>query len=96
MHKGGSVYILTNAHNTILYVGVTSNLAVRIAEHKSGKYSDSFTAKYNCNKLVHFENFLTVEEAIAREKQFKNWKREWKLNKIKESNPEFKDLFEML
>ena len=92
MKRGGSVYILTNISNDVLYIGVTSDLIVRVAEHKDGKFSDSFTSKYNCNKLVYFENFLNIEEAIAREKQLKNWRRQWKENLIREANPEWKDL----
>ncbi len=66
MEKGGAVYILTNKSNTTLYIGVTSNLLSRIVEHREKIYPKSFTARYNLNKLVYFETFHEIEEAIAR------------------------------
>ena len=96
MKRGGSVYILTNISNNVLYIGVTSNLNIRIQEHKEGKYIDAFTNKYNCKKLIYYENFLTIEEAILKEKQLKNWKRQWKINLINQANPNWQDLFEKL
>ncbi|MCL2350470.1 MAG: GIY-YIG nuclease family protein [Defluviitaleaceae bacterium] len=72
------VYFMTNSHNTTLYVGITSNLEKRIFEHKSGLKKNSFTYKYNCSKLVYYEIFADIRLAIEREKQLKNWKREWK------------------
>ena len=93
MKRGGSVYILTNASNDVLYIGVTSQLSTRISEHKEEKFQDSFTSRYNCTKLVYFENFLNIEEAIAREKQLKHWNRQWKLDLIRKTNPTFKDLY---
>src|SRR3954452_4836984 len=92
MKKGGSVYILTNISNNVLYIGVTSNLPGRLYENKTGKYPDAFTLRYNCKKLVYHEAFLTIVEAIAREKQLKNWKIQWKLNLINDFNPGWKDL----
>ncbi len=92
MQRGGSVYILTNISNDVLYIGVTSNLFFRLQEHQTGKYPTSFTAKYNCSKLVYYENFPTIEEAISREKQLKNWHRQWKENLIISLNPLWKDL----
>ena len=94
MDIGGCIYILTNKINTVLYTGVTSDLFFRIKEHKEKYHPDSFTAKNNCNKLVYFEQFSSIEEAIAREKQIKNWKRLWKINLIQSINPEWKDLYE--
>ena len=85
------VYILTNKINTVLYVGVTSNLPKRVCEHKN-KLADGFTKKYNIEKLVYFEQTEDVNSALAREKQLKNWKREWKIELIKKANPERKDL----
>ena len=67
MERGGCVYILTNVFNTVLYIGVTSDLFSRITEHRSKVYPDSFTAKYNCFKLVSFEMYPTIEEAIGME-----------------------------
>lgn len=87
------VYILTNQNNQVLYVGVTSNLIKRIFEHKH-KLIDGFTKKYNVNKLVYFEIFNDIEEAIKREKQLKNWHRDWKFNLIADQNADFKDLYD--
>jgi putative endonuclease len=93
MQYGGTVYMLTNAHNTVLYIGVTSDLFKRIPEHINKTYPSSFSSKYNCNKLVYYETFGRVEEAIAREKQLKKWNRAWKEELIAKMNPEWKDLF---
>src|SRR3954452_783748 len=92
MERGGSVYILTNISNTVLYIGVTSNLLKRLTEHKTGKYQQAFTSRYHCTKLVYFEGFHNIEEAIGREKQLKNWKRQWKVNLINNANAEWRDL----
>lgn len=86
------VYIITNEKIKPLYIGVTNNLIKRVYEHKN-KLTKGFTSKYNCKKLVYFEKFETPYDAITREKQLKNWHREWKLNLIKEFNPDFKDLY---
>jgi putative endonuclease len=96
MQFGGTVYILTNVHRSVLYIGVTSDLFTRIPEHLNKVYPDSFTAKYNCNILVYYETFGRIEDAIAREKQLKKWKREWKDELISKTNPEWKNLFENL
>ena len=89
------VYILSNTTHSTFYIGVTSNLQKRIWEHKN-KVIESFTKKYNVNKLVYYEIKNSIETAILREKQLKNWHRKWKLNLIKEFNPEMKDLSENL
>ena len=89
--KQSYVYILTNKNNTVLYTGVTSNLVKRIYQHKSKIYK-GFAAKYNCEKLVYFEPFDSIEMAIEREKQIKNYKRYKKLNLIEQNNPEWEDL----
>ena len=89
--KQSYVYILTNKNNTVLYTGVTSNLVKRIYQHKSKTFK-GFAAKYNCEKLVYFETFDSIEMAIEREKQIKNYIRYKKLNLIKHHNPEWKDL----
>ncbi len=94
MQRGGTVYIMTNSNNTTLYVGVTSNLYKRVYEHKNKLHPDSFTAKYNLFKLVYFEVFSRIEDAIAREKQIKAGSREKKINLILSQNPQWKDLFE--
>jgi putative endonuclease len=89
--KSSYVYILSNKNNNVLYIGITTNLVRRLYEHKF-KLMKGFTEKYNVNKLVYFEEFSTSKDAIAAEKKLKNWHREWKLNLIKKSNPEFRDL----
>jgi putative endonuclease len=86
------VYFMANNHNTVLYVGVTDNLERRIWEHKNGVDKNSFVYKYNCRKLVHYETFADIKNAIAREKQLKNWKREWKNELIEKENPHWEDL----
>lgn len=94
MGKGGSIYILTNKNKTTLYIGVTSNLVARIAEHKNHTFKGSFTDKYNLEHLVYYENFHSIEEAITREKEIKKWSREKKEVLINAVNPEWKDLWE--
>jgi len=92
MTKGGAIYILTNENNTTLYTGVTSNLVKRLFEHRSGKYPNSFTSRYGLSKLVYYEVFLRIEDAIAREKQIKGGSRLKKEKLINSINPEWKDL----
>lgn len=72
-----AVYIITNLNNTRLYIGVTSNLARRIYQHKN-KMIKGFSSKYNLTKLVYFERFEDMENAIIREKRLKKWHRDWK------------------
>jgi len=95
MAKGGSTYIMTNKNRTVLYIGVTSDLISRVLEHKSGSGS-KFTKKYNCIDLVYYESFTFIEEAISKEKQLKNWHKDWKWNLIKEFNPALDDLSESI
>lgn len=95
MEKICAVYIMTNYSETTFYIGVTSNLPRRILEHKN-KVVEGFTQKYNVNKLVYYEITDSIEVAINREKQLKRWHREWKINLIKEMNPQFRDLSEDL
>lgn len=85
------VYILTNKNNTTFYIGVTNNIVKRLFEHRTGLI-EGFTKRYRLKKLVYLEEYNDVNEAIAREKQLKNWHREWKLNLIRRVNPEFNDL----
>jgi len=80
----------------VLYTGVTSELFFRIKEHKEKFYPKSFSARYNCDILVYYEQFSSIEEAIAKEKQVKNWLRAWKINLINTINPGWKDLFDEL
>ncbi len=89
------VYIITNKKNTVLYIGVTNNLIRRIFEHKNGVI-EGFTHKYNVNKLVYYEMVNDINSAIVREKQLKNWKREWKVELIEKSNMEWLDLYDGL
>ena len=91
--KNYYIYILTNKNNTTLYTGVTNNLERRLQEHKT-KIIKGFTSKYNLDKLVYYENCNNVEEAIAREKQIKGYRREKKNELIKIINENWIDLSE--
>jgi len=88
--KSYYVYIITNNSKT-LYIGVTNDLVRRIYEHKN-KFIDGFSNKYNLNKLVYFEITNDIHVALKREKQLKNWHRQWKINLIEENNPNWNDL----
>jgi putative endonuclease len=90
--KNPAVYILASKMNGTLYIGVTSNLPQRIWQHKN-HLADGFTKKYDVTRLVFFEQHLTMESAIAREKQLKRWKRDWKIELIESKNPEWIDLY---
>jgi len=85
------VYILASGHNGTLYVGVTSDLAARIAQHRT-EIHDGFTRKYGVKKLVWFETAPSMPEAIASEKRIKKWPRDWKKNLIERDNPDWADL----
>lgn len=87
------VYILASFHNKVLYIGLTSDLAKRVWEHKN-KIIQGFTHKYNVDRLVYYEVFNDSENAIKRERSMKEWQRSWKIELIEEKNPEWKDLFE--
>lgn len=89
--KSYYVYVLTNSNNSTLYIGVTNSLERRLFEHKN-ELVEGFTKRYKLKKLIYFEECIDIESAIAREKQLKNWHREWKLNLIRTINPDFKDL----
>jgi len=89
------VYITANKVITVLYIGVTNNLIKRIWEHKN-KVAPGFTAKYNVDKLVYYENYSDINEAIKREKQLKRWSRKKKIDLIKPFDPTWKDLYEDL
>ncbi len=91
--KQSYIYILTNISRTVLYIGVTSDLIKRVTDHKNAEGS-IFTKKYNLKYLLYFEEFSDINQAIQREKQLKNWRKEWKLNLISVLNPELKDLFD--
>ena len=91
MNKSYYIYILGNDRPT-LYIGITNDLVRRVYEHKQG-FVDGFTSKYNLKKLLYFEIFNNVTDAITREKQLKHWNREWKLQLIKKENPTLRDLY---
>ncbi len=88
----GYCYILNNKNKTVLYIGATNDLRRRTSKHKNGKYSNSFTKRYNCNLLVYFEEFDTIKDAFAREKQLKSGNRKRKEDLITSINPDWKDL----
>ena len=88
------IYISTNERNTVLYTGVTSKLLERIQQHKEKQDKKSFTAKHNVDKLVYYEEYNDVNNAIAREKQIKNLLRRKKIKLIEKMNPSWKDLAE--
>ena len=94
MERGGAVYFVTSKSNSVLYVGVTSDLFVRIQQHRERFFKGSFSDRYNTEKLVYYELFGTIEEAIAREKEIKKWRREKKDALIISMNPEWRDLWE--
>lgn len=83
------VYILTNKNKTVLYIGVTNNLKVRLQQHTEKLNTKSFTSKYNVHFLIYYEKFTWIQLAIAREKELKGWKRDKKVELIKLLNPEF-------
>ena len=95
-YRTSQVYIATNKNNTVLYTGVTNNLVRRMEEHKNKRNPKSFTARYNVDKLVWYENYTDIVEAIAREKQLKAGSRKKKIQLIEEMNPEWRDLYEEL
>jgi putative endonuclease len=89
------VYILASRRHCTLYVGVTSDLARRVSEHRSGAV-DGFTRDYGIRRLVFAEFHDTMEDAIVREKRVKRWRRAWKLELIEQHNPQWRDLYEEL
>lgn len=93
MTKNFFVYMLASGKNGTLYIGVTSDLPKRIWEHKNNVV-EGFTEKYDVNQLVWFEQHGNAESAITREKQMKEWKRDWKIKRIVEFNPEWIDLYD--
>ena len=90
-----AVYLLASRRNGTLYVGVTSDLAMRIHQHREGVVA-GFTRDYGVKMLVWFEQHATMEQAILREKRIKKWNRAWKLNLIEQVNPDWRDLAELL
>jgi putative endonuclease len=96
MESGGYVYIVTNKNKTVLYIGVTSRLMHRIHQHKTKHFQNSFTARYNCDRLVYYEGFQSIVEAIIREKKLKGTNRKKKESLINGFNPNWVDLFDTL
>ena len=91
--NNGSIYILGSSNLNALYIGVTNDIETRVLQHKVG-IGSKHTEKYNIKHLLYFEHFENIIDAIAREKQLKNWKRQWKLDLIITMNPLFEDLAE--
>ena len=94
MGNSGYIYIITNQNNTTLYVGVTSDLITRISQHKNKIHTKSFSYKYNLEKLVYYEIFDEIEEAIFREKQLKAGSRKKKIDLIESINCDWDDLYD--
>lgn len=95
MERKFYVYILSSKKNGTLYIGVTGNIEQRIFQHKN-KISEGFTKKYNVTRLMYFEIHDTFDSAVTREKYIKNWSRQWKINLIEKSNPQWLYLYEGL
>jgi putative endonuclease len=93
--RGGWTYIMTNRPRGVLYIGVTSDLAARVWQHRNGEGA-RFCRRYNLNRLVVAEAHSSIEEAIAREKAMKAWKRDWKIDLIERANPEWNDLWDYI
>ena len=92
---GGWVYIMTNGRNGTLYIGVTSNLSMRVHQHREGSVP-GFTKRYGLKLLVYYEFYPAITDAIQREKTMKHWPRAWKARLINGFNPEWDDLYETL
>ena len=93
MERNPAVYIVASGFHGTIYTGVTSNLPQRVHQHREGSLA-GFTAQHGCKRLVWFEMHGDMEHAIGREKQLKNWRREWKLALIERANPTWRDLAE--
>ena len=89
------VYMMTSKLNTVLYIGVTNDLIRRVYEHKAG-FTTGFTKRYHIHKLVYYEEYSYMYDAISREKQLKKWTREKKNNLIVSFNPDWEDLYERI
>ena len=93
--KNPAVYIITNRRDGTLYIGVTSNLRKRVWEHRHG-IVQGFSDRYNLHILVYFEVCISMESAIIREKQLKNWERAWKIDLIEANNRDWEDLWDLI
>ncbi len=94
MHNRYYVYFMSNNWNNVLYIGVTNDIRRRVLEHKTGENSSCFTKKYKCTKLVYVEEYGDINQAIAREKQLKGWRRDRKNELVVKKNPAWQDLWE--
>ena len=92
--RGGWVYILANRYRGTTYVGVTADIHARIWKHQTNP--EGFVGRYKLTRLAHVEDYPTIDEAIAREKTLKKWRREWKVDLIEAANPEWLDLYETI
>ena len=91
--RGGWVYLLANRYRGTICTGVTADLARRVSQHREGHGGSFFAKRYHVARLVHAEEYPTIDEAIAREKAIKKWRRDWKIALIEEANPEWSDLY---
>jgi len=93
--RGGWTYIMTNHVRGVLYIGVTADIAARVAQHRQGEGS-GFCRKFNLRRLVLAERHDTIDDAIRREKMLKAWKRAWKIDLVESVNPSWRDLWDDL
>ena len=93
--RGGWTYIMTNRPRGVLYIGVTANLSGRVWQHRNGEGS-AFCKRYRLTRLVYAEQHDSIEDAIAREKAMKAWKRAWKIDLIEQSNPQWLGLWDLM
>ena len=93
MKNGGYVYIMASGRMGTIYIGSSSDLIGRVFEHKNKVYPKSFTAKYNCDKLVYFEYHERLDDMVLRERRLKEWPRNWKIKLIIDKNPNWHDLY---
>jgi putative endonuclease len=94
--RGGWVYLLANRYRGTIYTGVTADLARRTWQHREARGGSTFTKRYGVVRLVHAEEYPTIDEAIAREKAIKKWRRAWKMELIEKANPDWNDLYDYL
>jgi putative endonuclease len=92
--KGGWIYFLANRYRGTIYIGVTADIRARVHQHRTDPAG--FIARYDLSRLVHVETFPTIDEAIAREKALKKWRRDWKVELIERANPDWRDLFDVI
>jgi putative endonuclease len=93
--SSGYCYIITNRPRGVLYVGITKDLARRAHEHRNGLV-EGFTSRYALTRLVHYEEFPMVMDAVQREKNIKHWSRQWKIELVEKDNPNWDDLYDSL